>query len=125
MLVAVQHTISGISHNDCACILAEIHYNSLCIQTDSKFSDFFMLSQTGIHVHFMSVFLLIQVVCKLLSLFSDEDYSQLMEWIYKFSRNTKISYRVFALDLLSELFTVPQRTPPEGTGYRVHTNAVG
>ena len=55
-----------------------------------------------------------QVVSKLLSLFSDEDYSQLMEWIYKFSRNTKISYRVFALDLLSELLTVPKRTPAEG-----------
>jgi hypothetical protein len=47
-------------------------------------------------------------------LFSDEDYSQLMEWIYKFSRNTKISYRVFALDLLNELLTVPKRTPTEG-----------
>ena len=55
-----------------------------------------------------------QVVRKLLSLFSDENYSQLMEWIYKFSRNTKISYRVFALDLLSELLTVPKRTPTEG-----------
>ena len=56
----------------------------------------------------------VQVVCKLLSLFPDEIYSQLLEWIYKFSRNTKISYRVFALDLLSELLCTPQRTPPEG-----------
>ena len=60
------------------------------------------------------LFLFAQVVRKLLSLFSDEDYSQLMEWVYKFSRNTKISYRVFALDLLSELLTVPKRTPTEG-----------
>ena len=75
-----------------------------------EFSDF-SFSQTGICVE---IFLFPQVVSKLLSLFSDEDYSQLMEWIYKFSRNTKISYRVFALDLLSELFTVPKRTPTEG-----------
>lgn len=59
-------------------------------------------------------FFFFQVVCKLLSLFSDEVYSQLLDWIYKFSRNTKISYRVFALDLISELLAVPKRTPPEG-----------
>ena len=55
-----------------------------------------------------------QVVSKLLSLFSDEAYSQLLDWIYKFSRNTKISYRVFALDLISELLGTQRRTPTEG-----------
>ena len=58
-------------------------------------------------------------MCKLLSLFSDEVYSQLLDWIYKFSRNTKISYRVFALDLISELLGVVKRTPPQGEEERL------
>ena len=51
---------------------------------------------------------------KLLSLFSDEFYSRLLDWIYKFSRNTKVVYRVFALDIVSELLNQPLRCPEEG-----------
>ena len=54
------------------------------------------------------------VVSKLLSLFSNQLYSELLEWIYKFSRNTKVGYRVFALDIVSELLTKPLRQPKEG-----------
>ena len=32
------------------------------------------------------------VVCVLLGMFNDEDYANLMEWLYKFSRNTKVCY---------------------------------
>ena len=51
---------------------------------------------------------------KLLSLFSDELYSRLLDWIYKFSRNTKVVYRVFALDIVAELLNQPLRCPKEG-----------
>ena len=51
---------------------------------------------------------------KLLSLFSDERYSRLLDWIYKFSRNTKVVYRVFALDIVAELLNQPLRCPKEG-----------
>ena len=56
-----------------------------------------------------------KVVMKLLSLFSDELYSRLLDWIYKFSRNTKVVYRVFALDIVAELLNQPLRCPKEGT----------
>jgi len=51
---------------------------------------------------------------KLLSLFSDKLYSRLLDWIYKFSRNTKVGYRVFALDIVAELLNQPLRSPEEG-----------
>ena len=57
-----------------------------------------------------------QVVCGLLSLFPNKQYSHLLEWIYKLSRNTKTNYRVFILDVLSELIEQPLRTPGEGVG---------
>ena len=57
---------------------------------------------------------LTKVVTKLLSLFSDELYSRLLDWIYKFSRNTKVVYRVFALDIVSELLNQPLRCPKDG-----------
>lgn len=44
------------------------------------------------------------VVCVLLGMFNDEDYANLMEWLYKFSRNTKVSYRVFAMEVINEMF---------------------
>ncbi len=38
-----------------------------------------------------------------------ERYSETLDWLYKFSRNTKIGYRVFALDVFSELMAQPLR----------------
>ncbi|KAL5479917.1 hypothetical protein EMCRGX_G023519 [Ephydatia muelleri] len=54
---------------------------------------------------------LASVACRILTLFPDQRYSQLLDWIYKFSRNTKVAYRMFALDLVTELLTVPARKP--------------
>ena len=51
---------------------------------------------------------------KLLSLFPNKPYSQLLDWFYKLSRNTRIGYRVLILDVVNELFDVPLREPWEG-----------
>ncbi len=50
-------------------------------------------------------------MCRLLGLFPDRDYSQLLDWVYKLSRNTKTSYRVFMLDLVGEIVETPLRKP--------------
>ncbi|XP_031558321.1 condensin-2 complex subunit D3-like isoform X2 [Actinia tenebrosa] len=39
----------------------------------------------------------------------DKSYSSLMEWITKYSKNAKMSYRVFALDFISELLLQEKR----------------
>lgn len=54
--------------------------------------------------------LLPQVVCRLLSLLPAALYSEMLDWLHKFSRNTKIGYRVFALDVFGELLQLPIRT---------------
>ncbi|XP_064384274.1 condensin-2 complex subunit D3-L-like isoform X2 [Halichondria panicea] len=57
---------------------------------------------------------LASAVCRLLGLFPDRDYSQLLDWVYKLSRNTKTSYRVFMLDLVGEIVEKPLRKPSDG-----------
>ena len=52
-----------------------------------------------------------QAVCRLLGLFPDREFSQLLDWVYKLSRNTKTSYRVFMLDLVGEIMEKPLRKP--------------
>ena len=59
----------------------------------------------------------LQVTRQLLSLLPDALYSDMLDWLYKFSRNTKIGYRVFALDVFNELVQIPTRKPSTGNRY--------
>jgi condensin-2 complex subunit D3 len=54
-------------------------------------------------------------VCKLLTLFPDQLYSQLLEWLYRLSMNEKISWRVSSLEVISELLTHPLRQAEKGS----------
>ncbi|XP_044174621.1 condensin-2 complex subunit D3-like isoform X3 [Acropora millepora] len=51
-------------------------------------------------------------------------YASLVEWINKFSKNAKISYRIFALDLISLLLFRPEKSCPmeeHGTNENIKT----
>ncbi|XP_077105659.1 condensin-2 complex subunit D3 [Ranitomeya variabilis] len=48
---------------------------------------------------------------KLLEKLPDPEYASFIDWLYKYSRNAKISYRVFALDVAIALLELPERTP--------------
>ncbi|XP_078451127.1 condensin-2 complex subunit D3 isoform X3 [Lampetra planeri] len=50
-----------------------------------------------------------QAVCKLLDCMSNSAYAEFIEWLYKYSQNAKVGYRVFALDVILELLDCPER----------------
>ncbi|XP_075185200.1 LOW QUALITY PROTEIN: condensin-2 complex subunit D3 [Anomaloglossus baeobatrachus] len=48
---------------------------------------------------------------KLLEKLPNPEYASFIDWLYKYSRNAKISYRVFALDVAIVLLELPERPP--------------
>ncbi|XP_069804288.1 condensin-2 complex subunit D3 [Dendropsophus ebraccatus] len=50
-----------------------------------------------------------QALVKLLEKLPNPEYASFMDWLYKYSRNAKISYRVFALDVAVTLLELPER----------------
>ncbi|KAM3922202.1 condensin-2 complex subunit D3 [Leptodactylus fuscus] len=50
-----------------------------------------------------------QALVKLLEKLPNLEYASFMDWLYKYSRNAKISYRVFALDVAVSLLELPER----------------
>ncbi|XP_075695361.1 condensin-2 complex subunit D3 [Rhinoderma darwinii] len=46
---------------------------------------------------------------KLLEKLPNPEYASFIDWLYKLSRNSKISYRVFALDVAAALLELPER----------------
>ncbi|XP_073513426.1 condensin-2 complex subunit D3 isoform X2 [Phyllobates terribilis] len=48
---------------------------------------------------------------KLLEKLPNPEYASFIDWLYKYSRNIKISYRVFALDVAVVLLELPERPP--------------
>ncbi|NXS51428.1 CNDD3 protein, partial [Brachypteracias leptosomus] len=50
-----------------------------------------------------------QALVTLLDKFPSSEFADFITWLYKYSRNTKISYRVFALDVALALLDVPER----------------
>ncbi|KAG8568274.1 hypothetical protein GDO81_013944 [Engystomops pustulosus] len=50
-----------------------------------------------------------QALVKLLEKLPNLEYSSFIDWLYKYSRNSKISYRVFALDVAVALLEMPER----------------
>ncbi|XP_044137939.1 condensin-2 complex subunit D3 [Bufo gargarizans] len=50
-----------------------------------------------------------QALVKLLEKLPNPEYASFIEWLYKYSRNSKISYRVFALDVTVALLELPER----------------
>ncbi|XP_029429112.1 condensin-2 complex subunit D3 [Rhinatrema bivittatum] len=59
-----------------------------------------------------------QALVKLLSKLPSAEFAGFMVWLYKYSKNTKISYRVFALEVIMALLNLPEREldsalPPE------------
>ncbi|XP_056398365.1 condensin-2 complex subunit D3 isoform X2 [Hyla sarda] len=51
-----------------------------------------------------------QALVKLLEKLPSPEYATFIDWLYKYSRNAKISYRVFALDVAVALLELPERT---------------
>ncbi|XP_065903031.1 condensin-2 complex subunit D3-L-like isoform X3 [Dysidea avara] len=52
--------------------------------------------------------LLLGYVCE------DSLYASMLHWLYKFSRNTKVSFRLFALDVISQLMSLSLREVNDG-----------
>ncbi|XP_049657120.1 condensin-2 complex subunit D3 isoform X2 [Accipiter gentilis] len=50
-----------------------------------------------------------QAVVNLLNKLPSIEFADFMAWLYKYSRNTKVVYRVFALDVALALLDVPER----------------
>ncbi|NXK72153.1 CNDD3 protein, partial [Amazona guildingii] len=50
-----------------------------------------------------------QALVTLLSKFPNVEFADFIAWLYKYSHNTKIAYRVFALDVALALLDVPER----------------
>ncbi|XP_013421009.1 condensin-2 complex subunit D3-like [Lingula anatina] len=50
-----------------------------------------------------------QAVVTLLQELPNSAYARMMEWIYRYSRHAKISYRVFALEIVTLLLSEPER----------------
>ncbi|KAG7483568.1 hypothetical protein MATL_G00039750 [Megalops atlanticus] len=52
-----------------------------------------------------------QAVVKLLAKMPSANYASFMKWLYGYSRNPKVVYRVFALDVAMALLEQPEREP--------------
>ncbi|XP_074833050.1 condensin-2 complex subunit D3 [Carettochelys insculpta] len=52
-----------------------------------------------------------QALMQLLNKLPCAEYADFIAWLYRFSHNTKISYRVFALDVALALLDLPERKP--------------
>nr|DBA16536.1 TPA: hypothetical protein GDO54_003919 [Pyxicephalus adspersus] len=50
-----------------------------------------------------------QTLLKLQDCLPNTEYASFIDWLYKYSRNSKISYRVFALDAAVALLELPER----------------
>ncbi|XP_069470215.1 condensin-2 complex subunit D3 [Ambystoma mexicanum] len=50
-----------------------------------------------------------EALVKLLCKFPNAEYASFIEWLYKYSRNSKMSYRVFALEVAVALLELPER----------------
>ncbi|XP_063799859.1 condensin-2 complex subunit D3 [Pseudophryne corroboree] len=66
-----------------------------------------------------------QALVRLLEKFPNPEYAAFIEWLYKFSWNSKISYRVFALDVAITLLELPERVvdssfPPDNLKFLQH-----
>nr|XP_033774995.1 condensin-2 complex subunit D3 isoform X2 [Geotrypetes seraphini] len=64
---------------------------------------------------------LVKLLCKLPCV----EYAGFIAWLYKYSKNTKISYRVFALEVVIALLDLPERqlhssVPPEHQKFLQH-----
>ncbi|XP_053547485.1 condensin-2 complex subunit D3 [Bombina bombina] len=54
-----------------------------------------------------------QALVKLLDKLPNAEYATFIDWLHRYSKNTKISYRVFALDVAVSLLEMPEREPDE------------
>ncbi|CAH2320490.1 condensin-2 complex subunit D3, partial [Pelobates cultripes] len=66
-----------------------------------------------------------QVLVKLLEKFPNAEYASFIDWLYKYSQNSKIPYRVFALEVAVALLELPEREtnelfPPEKLKFLQH-----
>ncbi|XP_075772514.1 condensin-2 complex subunit D3-L [Pelodiscus sinensis] len=52
-----------------------------------------------------------EALMKLLNKLPCTEYAHFIAWLYRYSHNTKISYRVFALDVALALLDLPERKP--------------
>ncbi|KAJ1175182.1 hypothetical protein NDU88_000473 [Pleurodeles waltl] len=50
-----------------------------------------------------------EALVKLLCKFPNAEYATFIQWLYKYSRNSKMSYRVFALEVAVALLELPER----------------
>ncbi|NXT24846.1 CNDD3 protein, partial [Syrrhaptes paradoxus] len=50
-----------------------------------------------------------QALVNLLDKFPCREFAEFIAWLYKYSRNAKVAYRVFALDVVLALLDVPER----------------
>ncbi|KAE8591973.1 hypothetical protein XENTR_v10018618 [Xenopus tropicalis] len=50
-----------------------------------------------------------QALVKLMEKLPNAEYAAFIEWLYKYSKNSKISYRVFALEVVVALLDLPER----------------
>ncbi|XP_054032142.1 condensin-2 complex subunit D3 [Dryobates pubescens] len=51
-----------------------------------------------------------QALVTLLTKFPSAEFADFISWLHKYSRHTKVAYRVFALDVVLALLEVPERT---------------
>ncbi|KAM8926969.1 condensin-2 complex subunit D3 [Pelodytes ibericus] len=66
-----------------------------------------------------------QATVKLLEMLPDKEYASFIGWLYKYSKNAKIGYRGFALEVAVALLDLPEREtdealPPEDLKYLQH-----
>ncbi|XP_043937100.1 condensin-2 complex subunit D3 [Protopterus annectens] len=66
-----------------------------------------------------------QALVKLLQKLPSPEYASFIDWLYKYSQNTKIAYRAFALDVVIALLELPEReidesVPQEHQKYLQH-----
>uniref|UniRef100_A0A4W3H7X5 Non-SMC condensin II complex, subunit D3 n=1 Tax=Callorhinchus milii TaxID=7868 RepID=A0A4W3H7X5_CALMI len=54
-----------------------------------------------------------QSVVQLLKKLPSADYATFLDWLFKYSQNSKISYRAFALDVVMALLDLPEREPDD------------
>ncbi|KAM4652059.1 condensin-2 complex subunit D3 [Discoglossus pictus] len=54
-----------------------------------------------------------QALVKLMEKLPNAEYATFIDWLYRYSKNSKISYRVFALEVAVSLLEMPEREPDE------------
>ncbi|KAG8434741.1 hypothetical protein GDO86_012914 [Hymenochirus boettgeri] len=66
-----------------------------------------------------------QALVKLMEKLPNKEYAAFLDWLYRYSKNTKISFRVFALEVAVALLDLPEREadpslPPENLKFLQH-----